>query len=205
MALDGTATGLIASIQEWLDDTSISAFVPDSIRMCEARLNRLLRVSRMEARADATTSGEYLALPTDCAAVRSIYVAAQFNTRLEPMESGAMRDRFSGFPSQTPIAYAISGGQLQFGPVPDKPYTIEVVYYAKLPPLAFNATNWLLTAHPDVYLYGSLLSAEMRGWNDSRLPLLKGAFDAGIAEIETDSASFKWGSGPLVPRMALRA
>ena len=35
--------------------------------------------------------------------------------------------------------------------------TLDVVYYAKVPPLATNDPNWLLTKAPDVYLFGTIL------------------------------------------------
>lgn len=204
MALDGTATGLQASIADWLDDTTKTAVIPDFIKMAEARFNRKLRVSAMEARATASTvaATEYLALPLDCAGVRSIFIEGSPDRPLDMMDRGELQRRFANYGQQKPRAYSISAGQLAFGPVPDAAYTIEIDYYRQLPPLASNSTNWLLTAHPDIYLYACLLAAEMHGWNDARLPMLKAAFDEGLAEIEQDSASLKYGAAPLYPRIA---
>ncbi|MCK8356920.1 hypothetical protein LXA28_18340, partial [Erwinia amylovora] len=46
-------------------------------------------------------------------------------------------------------------------------------------------TNWLLTDHPDLYLYGSLLQAEAYLFNDDRLAVWKTAHDEVMAEIMT--------------------
>ena len=204
MSLDGTATGLKASIADWLDDTTLTSVIPDFIVMAEARFNRMLRVSAMEALATASTvaGSQYLALPSDCAGIRSIWVQGSPDRPLDMMNTGEAQRNFMGYSSQKPLCYAISAGQLTLLPVPDAAYTLEIDYYQKLPPLASNSTNWLLTKHPDIYLYACLLAAEMRGWNDSRLPLLKSAFDEGLAEIEQDSASLKYGAAPLYPRIA---
>jgi len=44
--------------------------------------------------------------------------------------------------------------------------------------------NWLLGAHPDLYLFGSLVEAEMFGVNDERAPLWKARRDEIFDEIE---------------------
>jgi hypothetical protein len=205
MALDGTAAGLRASIAEWLDDTTLAASIPDFITMAEARFNRLLREIDMEARAFATTGGEWMTLPADFGGMRSVFVRGVPNDPLEQMESGEMR-RLYGFASPgAPRAFAITAGQLQFAPVPVDPVEIEMVYSRKVPPLASNDGNWLLTDHPDVYLYACLLAGEMRGWNDGRLPLLKSAFDEGLQEIVINSEKKRYGAAPLSPRIAVRA
>lgn len=200
MALDGTAVGLIASVAEWLDDATLATSIPDFIVMAEARMNRMIRAFDQEARSDASATGQYLALPTDCAGIRSIMVTGSPNLPIDQMESGDMR-RLYGTAVGKPQAYALSANQLQFAPVPDAPYPIEIVYYRRLPPLATNTTNWLLTSHPDCYLYGALMSAEMRGWNDERLPLLKSSFDTVMSEINMDSETRKWGAAPIYPRI----
>ncbi len=45
-------------------------------------------------------------------------------------------------------------------------------------------TNWLLTAHPDLYLFGSMIEAEMFGVNDERAPPWKARRDEIFDEIE---------------------
>lgn len=195
------ATELRASIADWLDDTTLSAVIPDFIAMCEARMNRLLRVSDQEVRATSNLNGEYLSLPADFGGMRSVFIEGRPDRPLEQVESSALRLRFGRVTgSPWPQGYAISGNQLQFGPVVGSG-AIEMVYWRRIPPLATNATNWLLTSHPDVYLYGSLLAAEMRGWNDNRLPMLKAAFDEGIAEILVDGERRRWGAAPLAPSL----
>src|SRR5574343_38100 len=67
----------------------------------------------------------------------------------------------------------------RFAPPPDGTYTATIVYYAKLPALnsTTQTTNWLLTSHPDAYLYGSLLEASIFIGDDPRIPMWKAAYD----------------------------
>ena len=201
MALDGTALGLVASIAEWLDDGTLAASIPDFIKMAESRLNRLLTAFAQEARADAVMAGEYLALPADCNSVRSIFVIGSPNVVLNQMVPDDMREIYGGYGAQKPIVYALTAAQIQFAPIPNAPYPVEIVYYRNVPPLATNTTNWVLTSHPDCYLYGSLLAAEIHGWNSEKVPLLKAAFDTAIKEINDDSDAMRWSAAPLFPRI----
>jgi len=45
------------------------------------------------------------------------------------------------------------------------------MHYVKRFDIATDATNWLLTNHPGVYLYGSLIEAEPYLVNDTRIKL----------------------------------
>jgi hypothetical protein len=83
-----------------------------------------------------------------------------------------------------PAAYAVVGQQIILGPVPDAEYSILLDYYQRIPGLSEdNPTNWLLTAYPDIYLWGSLCMAEAFLRDDSRLSVWKSAWDEATAEI----------------------
>jgi hypothetical protein len=111
-----------------------------------------------------------------------------------------------GGQSGTPAAFAIAGGNIYFGPVPTSATAIATVYYAKLSNLSLsNTTNWLLASHPDIYLYGCLVMAEARGWNDARLPLLKAALDEALSELTDAGQSKRYGGAPLQARSAVSA
>ncbi|MGZ3269278.1 MAG: phage adaptor protein, partial [Croceibacterium sp.] len=64
---------------------------------------------------------------------------------------------------------------------------LELDYFQKIPALASGSdtgTNWLLAAHPDLYLFGALVEAEAFGVNDERAPLWKGRRDEIFDEVE---------------------
>jgi hypothetical protein len=96
------------------------------------------------------------------------------------------------------MAYAIDGQNIVLGPLPNATCTLTLKYKAAITSLtADNPANWLLTKNPDLYLIASLVAAELRGWNDSRIPLLKAAADEMIDEINAAGQKAKVASGPL--------
>jgi hypothetical protein len=198
MALDGTYTGLLATIQEWLDDTTIAASAPDFVRMAEARFNRKLRTVGMEARATATAVDERTTLPADFRGMRTIFIEGSPDRPLEQRSLAALRELTLG-ETGTPAFYAIADGQLVLHPTPSGELVLDMIYFRQVPALAENGSNWLLTDNPDLYLMMALTFAEMRGWNDSRLPLLKTAADEMLDEVAKDSIKQQWGGAPIVP------
>lgn len=185
MALD-TYADLQSAIADWLDRADYTARIPDFIRMAEAEFDRVLRVPDMEARAIAQTvaGAERLTLPTDCAGLKSVSLLADIAVPLEGAPVAELHAMYGRAYSARPSAYAVSDGQLWFGPLPDGAYQVQLVYWRRIPALTTAApSNWLLAKHPDLYLLASVMQAELYGWNDNRLPLLKARVDEIIAQI----------------------
>lgn len=134
------------------------ADVPDYIVGAEDIFRRELRFREMEQRSTATLSGEYLALPTDFLEVRNVQLNSTPVRSLEFVSPEYLDTRWKGT-SGLPVQYTIIGSEFQFGPIPSSntSYTVEIAYYESLPALTVAAnTNWLLTRHPLLYLYGAL-------------------------------------------------
>jgi hypothetical protein len=205
MALDGTSAGLRASIADWLNRGDLTAQIPDFILMAEGRLNRILRTPDMEAHATASTiaGNEFVAFPTGFIGMREFHIQGNPIVNLDQMSLGEMHREFSLSPAAKPKKYAIANNQIALGPIPDGAYVLDMFYYAKLPPLASNATNWLLTAHPDLYLYAALLQSEAFIIDDERIGLWQTAMDRIVAEIAIDSERKRWGSAPIAPAISM--
>jgi hypothetical protein len=130
--------------------------VPDYIEGAEDIFRRELRFREMEQRSTATVSGEYLALPTDFLEVRNVQLNTSPVRSLEFVSPEYLDSRWKGT-SGIPVQYTIIGGEFQFGPIPSGSYTAEIAFYKTIPALTKDApTNWLLTRHPMLYLYGAL-------------------------------------------------
>jgi len=114
----------------------------------------------MEKRATASISTEYVDMPTDLIELVNIQLNTTSQSKLTFYTPGQM-DKFK--PSQTtgqPKYYTIIGTEFQFKPVPDATYTAELAYIARFAAFSGDSdTNWLLTNHPDVYLFGALVAA----------------------------------------------
>lgn len=158
-----TYAELQTAVQNWLDRTEISSYVPDFITLAEAAFQRNLRTRQMVASSSSVTSSGSRTMPTDFLQMISVKRAGSPVTTLDPLDSEDFQGRYGTRDTGNPAHYTISGENLLIGPVDDTT-AIVVEYYQKIPVLSVsNTTNWLLTKYPDLYLFGSLCEAEMFG------------------------------------------
>jgi hypothetical protein len=191
-------TQLKAFVADALDRGDLTERIPSFIRLAEARLARLITHPHGEATATLTSIAgqETLALPTGLRQLRSAHLTTNPIVQLQQVSPSALREGWNSG-SGAPQAFALVAGRMVLGPVPDAAYAIAIVYLAALTPLSPAAeTNWLLAAHPDVYVYGALLQAEAWMANDERIPLWKAAFDEAIVEINEQGKRMRMSASP---------
>lgn len=159
MALDGTYTGLLASIASWINRTDLTTTIPDFVSIAESRIARELRLRTQLTTGTLTTSTttRAVALPSDWLEFENVSIAGTPETpcqyvNIEHMDVKYPENGYGG----RPFVYTIEGPNMLFGPTPDSAYTVNVMYYARFPALATNGANWLLTNHPNIYLYACL-------------------------------------------------
>jgi hypothetical protein len=194
MAITSYAT-LKTAIEAWSHRSDLAAVVDDFIDITESRLNRELRVSQMEVRATTTASTEYLALPTDLLAIRNI----QLNSNpvreilyVSPMEM----DRLAQAGQET-NRYTIVGDEIQLNATSSG--SLEIAYYAKIPALSDAApSNWLLAAHPEVYLYGCLAETFKYAMDDEQAAKYAGLYSEAIGQIKRLDRERKTGQSMYV-------
>lgn len=154
-----TYDGLLAYVTEHLElDEDTVAQLPTMLRLAEARLDRLCMVPERETSVAITTvAGEQsVSLPIDYRHLTNARLVSSYGRALEQVQLGFLHDQFTNLTGE-PYVYAISDGNVHFGPVPDASYTIRLTYFTKLDNLTdTNQTNWLLTENPDVYKYALL-------------------------------------------------
>lgn len=189
MALDGSYAGLKASVTDWLNRADIAAAVPDFIVLAEAEMARKLVMAgapkEMIVRAEAAIDDEYETTPTDF--MGGVSIAIQGSTT--PLDFSRPEDIASYkllYPSQTgnPTNYAVLGTEFQFWPAPADTLMVDLVYIQRFPSLNDSITsNWLLTLHPDAYLYHALIQSAPYLKDDERLQVWQSKADAAIQSI----------------------
>jgi hypothetical protein len=92
-----------------------------------------------------------------------------------------LQSAYPSHPADVPRVFTIEGANLKVMPLSGAP--LEFDYFQKIPSLITNSTNWLMTTHPDVYLFGSMAEAEAFGVNDERMPMWKARRDEIFEEI----------------------
>jgi hypothetical protein len=202
MAL-GTYSELQAAVASWLarpGDPTLVPFIPDFVRLAEARLNRDLRLRGMQHRATAEAESAFLALPDDFLEMRNLQLDTDPATRLELMSPEQMDTLGAGSRRGRPRWYSVVGSEIQLAPAPDGPYTVEMIYWSRVPPLTLaEPVNWLLAEAPDVYLYAALIEAMAFIGNDERLPLWGAAYDRAALTLQSTHDRSTWsGSTPQV-------
>lgn len=169
---------LKSAVADWLMRTDLTAVIPDFISLAEARFDRDLRLPDMVKRVNGAFSNQFFKLPTDC--MELIDISLDDNTKLEQWTSDYM-DNVRPINGSTgkPMAYAILGRELEVYPTPPVAgLTAILSYYGSLPKMSANTdTNWLLTRHPDLYLYGTLIQSAPYLKEDERLNTWSATYD----------------------------
>ena len=156
----------------------------------------------MIVRATASMDTEYSAVPADFLECRTIKLNTnpvqplQFET-VDSMDTLKTQYAATGRPQY----FSIVGGQIRVLPVPDTTYTAELIYFAKLTKLSStNATNWLLTSSPDVYLYGALLQGAPYLQNDERIQTWATLYERGLNDLKIADDRGSTSGGALLAR-----
>lgn len=196
MALD-TFSALQTTIGSTLNRADLTSAIPDWITLAEAEMRRRLRTRRATGRSTATLTSEYIAVPTDFGGPRAIVLTGTDpKALLEYAEPSKMLEVQQGSFTGTgqPKWYSVVGENLQFLPVPDGSYAIEMTYWKSLAALSVsNTSNWMLTDNPDAYLYGALLHSAPYLMDDDRIAMWGDLFVKIMDDIKIDDEQAAYG------------
>jgi hypothetical protein len=192
-----TYSDLQGAVASWLARGDLAATIPDFIALFEATANRRLRVRQQEATVSLTPSAGSVALPVDYLAWRRLTWTGNSRADLTYVEPSWLQAAYPTAPAGVPQVFTIEGGAILIRPVDAA--VLEFLYFQKIPPLSSDApVNWLLTEHPDLYLFGAL--AESYGFtvDPEKLALWKARRDELFEEVTALSAKSR-GAGAMRP------
>jgi hypothetical protein len=197
-----TYAELKTSVGDWLNRSDLTTAIPDFISLAEAQIERNLRTRQMIVRSTASLTTEYSAVPDDFLEAKTFKLDTspptplQFET-IDSMDNLSVVYTASGKPAY----FSVVGNQFRFIPTPDTTYTGELTYYAKLSKLSStNTSNWLLTAAPDIYLYGALMQAAPYLQDDARITVWAALYKNGLEELKLSDDRGSTSGGVLVTR-----
>ena len=156
MALNGTYTGLQASIADYIKRTDLGAVIPDFIVLAEARIARELRLRSQvtSTTLTATAGSQAVALPTGWLECENVGITGSDPVNLVYANIEYLDSKYpDGFFTGKPSVYSIEQSNLLLGPTPDAAYAISLLYYKRYDALSVTPTNYLLTTHPSIYLF----------------------------------------------------
>jgi hypothetical protein len=179
-----TYSDLTTAIGNWLQRSDLAALTPNFVQLFEAAANRRLRVRQQEATAALTPAGGVVALPSDYLAWRRLTWTGNPRQELGYVEPSWLQAAYPDLPTDSPRAFTIEGGNIKTMPLDPGNIALELVYFQQIPALAANSTNWLMSQHPDLYLFGALTEAQAYTVNAETAALWKARRDELFDEIE---------------------
>jgi len=148
-----TYAELQTAMGTWLDRTLTN--VTDHIALFEAQVNRRLMLRPQTTGASITMSGGAGTLPTDYLEWKRVRWSGTPTRELDYVSPSFLSTVNASASQADPVYFTIEGSTLKVGPLSDT--SVALLYSQKVPALTVSATtNWLLTSHPDAYLFGSL-------------------------------------------------
>lgn len=160
MALN-TYSALKTSVANWLNRTDLTDEIVDFISLTEADFNSKLRIRKMISETTITIDAETEDLPSGFLQIRDFFiVSGSTKLPLRYMTPSQMDSIKGTSTTGTPEVYTILGDKLRFAPKPDSTFTATLNFYKKFDALSdSNTSNFILSDHPAIYLYGALYHA----------------------------------------------
>lgn len=144
----------------WLARDDLTSRIVEFVALSESEFNRKIRVRQMMVTSASSPSSGQFDLPTDYLAWRNVRWQGDTFNDLQYADPEIFANLYPSAPAGTPKIFTVIGTTDQVGVVkitPSSTTVINFTYYQKITALSTDTTaNWLLTAHPDVYLAGTL-------------------------------------------------
>lgn len=206
MAL-ATYGDLKTSIATWLARGDLTSTIPDFVTLAHKQLMRDLRGHlRLQKRDTAfSITSQYVAVPTDFLELVSMEINSTPPTPVQflPNDTEAVAYTSSGTPKFVSIVGATTPGTecFRFSPAPSGTMTATIEYYATITFFSGDGvTNWILTDHPQLYLYGSLLQAAAFLKDDPRVPMWQAGYAEALDAVKREGRRTRWGANSMTVR-----
>jgi hypothetical protein len=185
-------TNLQTTIADFLNRDDLTSVIPTFIQLAEADMNRQVRHWKMEQRSSGQQSAgdQYMQVPADWLETIRFTLTGSGTSALTLASRAAIADiraKNENVSTVLPYYYTHADGQFELYPTPTEDTDFELLYYQKIPDLATNSTNWLLTDAPDVYLYGALLHSAPYLADDARVAVWAQMYSAAVSNVNRAS------------------
>ena len=183
-----------AVASDWMHRADLTTAIGDYIALFESDFNSQMRVRQMETETSQVSTAGYLTHPTswlEWKNIRGTQGGVQYS--LEPVTDEVGVAITGG--DSTPARYYKTTGSRTYLYPSASGVTYPCIYFAGV--ALTSGTNWLLTAYPGAYLYGTLLQAVAAGMDDARVGLWATAYEAILERIRKDSRRGSFGGQAL--------
>jgi hypothetical protein len=201
MALS-TYSELKTSIANWLNRSDLTSEIQDDfIKLTEADINSKLRIRKMVTETSITIDAETEDLPTGFLQVRDFFITEGGTKYALTYMTPSQMDQIKGSStSGMPEVFTILGDKFRFAPTPSASYAGTLNFYKSFDALSdSNTSNFILTNHPAIYLYGSLYHAAnfLGGVEPQRLAQWQGMYTTALERLERNDREDQFSGSPL--------
>ena len=155
----------------------------------------------MIAQASITIDAETENLPTGFLQIRDFYILSGATKIPLRYVTPSQMDQLKGTSvTGCPSAYTILGDTLRFMPKPDASYSGILNYYKTFDPLSdSNTSNFILSSHPAIYLYGSLFHASnfLGGIDPKQVSVWQSMYATALERLELNDREDQFSGSPL--------
>jgi hypothetical protein len=191
--------------------------VADWIKMAESKMNRLLKHNRVYCRGATIgwRSNLLIPLPEDWLEGHNIEVIVAKDNPEDPTspldgeryqlvyQSSDLIDMMRQGRTPTIPSYTFFDGVIEIYPDPKAEFRVQMDYYKKVPALITDLqTNWMLTEHPDLYLYGAAVHSAPFLRDDMRIPMWDKMATEGIFQLNERNDRSRTSGSRLARRVA---
>lgn len=183
-----TYAELQTAVASWLNRSDLTAQIPDFITLAESALNRHLnlRVMTQEASLSTVASSRTVALPTSFIEPIALW---RLDTDRVPLIFRLPETMEISTTSGRPEHWAVDE-TIVFERPADAIYSLILRYVKGFALSDAATTNWLLTNHPDVYLFATLVEAAPYLRDDNLLGIWSARLEKAVAKVlEKESRS----------------
>lgn len=201
MALS-TYAELKSAVKSWLDRSTDAALDPsDFITLAESRLNRSLALRAMETDSalTATIGSRSLGLPADFVEPKALFLTSfGAEERLRPFLAGTEPFVIA---AGTPTAWTIGGASIDLDRPADIAHSFRFRYRQSFALSDEAPANWLLSNHPDAYLFAALIEANVFLGDSEAAVAWEMRLGQSLAEIAAKEGRSKSRAGLMVDPM----
>ena len=182
-----TYAQLQASVANWAHRSDLDALIPDFVTLAESRISRDLRLRKQITSTTLTTTAGApgLAMPVDWLEFKTLSIGSDgIQRQLAYAPIRHMDAKYNNTPHGVPEVYTIEGDNVLFAPTPGSAYEVDVVYYARFPSLITAGTNWLMTNHPNIYLFAVLVELYHYTQNPEQIQAYTARYFAELKQLQ---------------------
>ena len=190
---------LKTALATWAVRSDLTSRMADFVALAESEIRKDVRCQAMETLATGTLTGETLDFPTGFVWAKRLKVDRYVQEYMTPADYADLDEQDDSSARFTIIGqkfYILNGANGD---------SYSLIYWKSFTAFSADAdTNWLLTNHPDVYLWAGLKQVALALKDDTEAMRCDGLYRAAVEKVNRNEWMAASSGSPLTVRSAAR-